>query len=96
MPLLILKFSREAFKVSNRKGKTLQEEINNCSSQNAFDKLNSKYYNWDNFNEDVLLKIFSSDKEKKEYRGASIEYFLLEKDRWMTSTGSYKGYRKKY
>jgi uncharacterized protein (TIGR02391 family) len=78
MPLLILKVQAEKLLKSQiEKGKTLQEEINNCSSQNAFDKLNSKYYNWDNFNEDVLLKIFSSDKEKKEYRGASIGVFSL-------------------
>ena len=69
--------AEEFLKSQIKKGKELQEEFKKCGSQDSLDKLRGRYYNWDHFNEDVLLKIFPNDKEKNEYQGSSLGVFLF-------------------
>lgn len=78
---MILKVTKvqagELLKSQIKKGQELQEEFKKCGSQDSLDKLNGRYYNWSHFNEDVLLKIFQTDKERKEYQGPSFGAFSL-------------------
>jgi len=73
---MILKVSKsqaeELLKSQIKKGRELQEELKKCGSQDSLDRLNGRYDNWNNFNKDVLLKIFPNDNESKEYHGLSF------------------------
>lgn len=73
MNLKISKIKAESLlKKQIEKGKSLQEELKQCNSEDFLDKLNSRYSNWENFTEEVILKIFPTDKEKEEFSGSGL------------------------
>jgi predicted nucleotide-binding protein len=69
------------------KGKAIVgAEIN---TQNAFESMKQEYYKWDEYNEELLKRIFSTDELKDEYRGFFGSMFAHERS-WFEELNDYR------